>query len=323
MVEKKHSALALLDILTEWSDEDHPLTTRQMQDHLMNKYGLDLERRTLYSNISVLEQAGYVISKYEDNGKGYYLEEKQFDKGEILMLCNAVHASHYISEKQSSNLIKKLLKTLSKYEADEYRDNVYMPNTQKTSNLELMYTITMISEAIRDRKMIQFEYVHYNTDKKLEARREEPYVVEPRYIVYADSRPYLIATNKNHYDFTHYRIDRIKKAVELDENVKTLPKDMDAYQYARNKLFMYTGETGSVLFLCNESILDHMIDIFGTDVAIMKRDDGYFALRVSTSKQGAKYLAQQFLGSIEILEPEDLRQEFRKDLEQAVKKYKK
>ena len=321
MAEKKHSAIALLDILITYSDEEHILTTRQLQDYLKTIYDLDLERRTLYSNIDILEQAGYRISRYEDNGKGYYLEEKQFDKSEVLLLCNAIHSSHFISDRQSGRLIGKLLKTLSKYDAGEFKGNVYMPNMLKTPNQELMYNISLVSEAIRDNRMIQFTYMRYNTDRKMEPRREEPYVVEPRYIVYAETRPYLIATSPKYYDFVHYRLDRISRAILLDEKAKTLPKDKDAYEYARNKLFMFAGETESVMFLCHESVIDQMIDIFGTDAAIIKRDDEYFALRVSASRTGARFLAQQFMDKIEILEPEELRTEFRKELETVLEKY--
>jgi hypothetical protein len=86
---KKHIAFAILDILTTYTDEDHILTAKEIMDLLKAKYNIEIERRTIYSNIDVLEQAGYVISKFDDNGKGYYLQEKQFDKAEILLLCNA------------------------------------------------------------------------------------------------------------------------------------------------------------------------------------------------------------------------------------------
>lgn len=99
MAEKKQSVLALLVILTHYTDEDHILSTKELLSHLDNQYDLKLERRTLYANIDLLQQSGYAISRYEDNGKGYFLEEKQFDKGEVLLLCNALHASHFISAK--------------------------------------------------------------------------------------------------------------------------------------------------------------------------------------------------------------------------------
>lgn len=323
MAEKKHIAFAILDILTTYTDEDHILTAKEIMDLLKAKYNIEIERRTIYSNIDVLEQAGYVISKFDDNGKGYYLQEKQFDKAEILLLCNAIHASHFISKKQSNKLIKKLLKTQSKYEAKEFMGDIYLPSSIKTSNEELLYNIQLVSEAIRDKKMIQFDYMKYDEKKKLVPRREEPYIVEPRYIVYADSRAYLIATNPKYPDFVHYRMDRMSKGILIEQQMKKLPKIEDPYEYAKNKLFMYAGEMIPVTYLCEEKILDQMIDLFGRDVFISKREDGKFVLSTRTSRTGAKFLARQYLTSIEILQPEDLREEFTAELQSVLDNYKK
>lgn len=323
MAEKKYSALALLDILITYTDEDHILTAKEIQKHLIEKYDLDLERRTIYSNIEILEQNGYVISKYEDNGKGYYLEERQFEKSEILLLCNAIHSSHFISTKQSNTLIKKLLETLSQYQQKEFKDSVYMPNQQKTPNLELMYTIGTVSEAIRDKKALQFIYLKYDKNKQLVPRREEPYIVEPRYIVYSDTRPYMIVTSKNHPGFIHYRLDRMKQALILEEPVVPLPKNVDAYEYAKNKLFMYGGDMQSITFRCKERIMDQILDLFGQEIMVLPGKDDTFSITVSTSEAGAKILAQQYLDAIEIIYPKSLRKEFLTELEQKVKDYKK
>ena len=158
MAEKKQSVLALLDVLRRCSDEEHPLTVNEIKQHLENEYDLTLERRTIYSNIELLSQNGYEVSTYEDNRKGYYLLERQFDKGEVLLLCNAIHASHFISNKQSDELISKLLSTQSKYQAKEFQDKVYMANPLKTPNKQLLYTIETVSMAIRDHKKLQFIY---------------------------------------------------------------------------------------------------------------------------------------------------------------------
>ena len=323
MAEKKHSAFALLDILTIYTDEEHILTAKELMALLEAKYQLSIERRTLYSNIEILEQAGYKISKYDDNGKGYYLEEKQFDKAEMLLLCNALHASHFISSKQSNQIIHKLIKTQSKYEAQEFQGDIYLPNPVKTTNKELLYNIGIVSEAIRDSYMLQFDYMKYDYNKELVQRRKDPYIVEPRYIVYADMRAYLVATNPKYTNFVHYRLDRISHAVILEEKSKKLPNTMDPYEYARNKLFMYAGEEEIVTYRCEESILDAMIDTFGRNVLIMKQKDSTFLLSVHTSRQGAKYLAQQYLDSLEIVSPEDLREEFMKELENTLNRYKK
>ena len=322
MAEKKQTNLIILDILKEYSDADHILSVKDIQNALEIRCGLKLERRTVYSNIEMLRQAGYEISDYSDNGKGYYLAERQFDKGEVLLLCNAIHASHFISQKQSKKLIDTLLATQSKYDQKDFTDAVYMPNPQKTENRQLMYNIEIVSEAIRERKMLQFTYLKYGKDKKLVARRPDPYLVEPRYIVYADSKAYMIITSPHHEGFAHYRLDKVADAIILNEKSERLPKDMDAYEYARNKLFMYSGEMETVTLKCDEKIMDQMIDIFGTEMNVVFGDDGFFTINVRTSETGALYLAQQFMEYIEILSPAELREQFKANLKKAIRKYK-
>ena len=322
MAEKKQSNLLVLDILRENSDENHILSVKDIQALLEARYGLVLERRAIYSNLEILAQQGYEISDFKDNGKGYYLVSRQFDKGEVLLLCNAIHASHFISQKQSKKLIDALLATQSKYDQKEFTDKVYMPNPQKTENKQLMFNVEIVSEAIRERRMLQFTYLKYGKDKKLVARRPEPYLVEPRYIVYADSKAYMIITSPHHDGFTHYRLDKVADAIILNERSRKLPKAMDAYEYARNKLFMYSGEMETVTLRCDEKVMDQMIDIFGTEMNIAFGDDGFFTINVKTSETGALYLAQQFMEYLEIINPVELRDKFRSNLKSALKKYK-
>ena len=170
--------------------------------------------------------------------------------------------------------------------------------------------------------MLQFTYLKYGKDKKLVARRPEPYLVEPRYIVYADSKAYMIITSPHHDGFAHYRLDKVADAIVLNEKSKKLPKDMDAYEYARNKLFMYSGEMETITLKCDEKIMDQMIDIFGTEMNIAFGDDGFFTINVKTSETGALYLAQQFMEYLEIINPVELRDKFRSNLKTALKKYK-
>ncbi|MBO4358811.1 MAG: WYL domain-containing protein, partial [Erysipelotrichaceae bacterium] len=302
MAEKKQSLLALIEIMKKYSDERHPLTIKEIQNYLLNEYDINLDRRTLYASMELLRDFNYEVSEYD--GKGYYLIERQFEKGEILLLCNAVHASHFISAKQSDDLIKKLLNTQSKYQQSEFRDKVYMANPLKTPNRQLLLNIEEVSDAIRDSRQLSFRYMRYDSSKQLVERRPEPYIVEPRYIVYADSRPYLIVTSQNHEGFIHYRLDRMKDVRVLKEKSRILPKQSDPYEYARNKLFMYTGETYMVTYRCKESVMDHMIDIFGTDLLVIPDKEDTFIIKVRTSEQGALYLAQQFMENITIVEPE-------------------
>ena len=84
MAEKKQSLLALIEILKKHSDENHVLSIKDIQSHLLNKYDIELDRRTLYTSKELFRDFGYEISEYD--GNGYYLMERQFEKAEILLL---------------------------------------------------------------------------------------------------------------------------------------------------------------------------------------------------------------------------------------------
>lgn len=321
MADKKELPLALLEILRQDTDENHILSTKELTALLEKRYDLTLERRTLYANIELLKKYGFKISTWQENGFGYYMEEHQFDKSEVLLLCNAIHSSHFISASESKHLIDKLLSTLSREQQKEYKDQVFLPNNRKTNNETLMKTIYTVSSAIHNRKAIRFTYLKYDQNKKLVPRREEPYEVEPRYIVYQDSRPYLISTSDHHTGFAPYRLDRITKIELTDKKIPPMPKDIDAYEYTKNLYFMFNDEKVSAVLRCEKRILDHVIDVFGTDSRIIDHDSDHFDILIHGSETGIILFAQQYLDAAEITEPEFLRAEMRARIKKASKQY--
>lgn len=320
MADKKELPLAMLELLIRYTDEEHSLSTSELKQYLEQEYDLTLERRTLYANMDLLKKYGHDISTWQENGFGYFLKSHQFTKSEVLLLCNAIHSSHFISQKESSQLIRKLLSTLSIYDRKEYTDKVYLPNPKKTENEKLLDNLSLISQAIRERSPIRFDYLRHRTDKTLYSPRT--YEVEPRYIVYQDSRAYLIVTSDHHEGFAHYRIDRIT-GIDIieDRKFRALPKEMDAYEYAKNMFYMFNDEKVHASLRCEKRVLDYMIDTFGSDVMILPVDDDYFDIHIRGSRTGILLFAQQYIDAVTILEPEDLRREMKERLNRAADNY--
>ena len=84
---------------------------------------------------------------------------------------------------------------------------------------------------------------------------------------------------------------------------------------------MYSSEQIHVRLQCENRIMDQMIDIFGTEMKILKQDAESFIASVLVNKQGVLFLAQQFMEAIEIIEPEDLRETMKEQLKLTLKKY--
>jgi len=67
----------ILDILKE-SDEDNTITAHQITEKL-KLYGISAERKSVYDCIRVLIDNGYDINLCQDNKKGYFLGEREFE----------------------------------------------------------------------------------------------------------------------------------------------------------------------------------------------------------------------------------------------------
>lgn len=320
-MEKQLCTYALKEILEEHTDHSKTIRAKEIIDILEDLYDMKISRKKLYSSLRQLETLGNTII-YDPHSKGYKLENRPFSKGEVFILCNAVHASNFISQEISKALIDKLLKTLSKTDRNEYNDEVFKPNPKKVENNELMHNIEIASSAISKHKKMSFRYMHYNRDKELRPVSESVILIEPRYICYVDGRPYLIIEGGREPGFMHFRLDRICDAKVSSKNCILPFNRIDAYEYANNKLFMFAGKDVKVTIRCKKRVLDTMIDLFGRSIMLRDIDADHYEFSVTVNDNGIVFLAQQYLDVIEIISPFDVRNRVKQALIPAVTSYK-
>lgn len=319
-MEKQLCCYALLKILREGTDEDHVMKTRDILGRLELDADMQIGRHKLYSAIRQLRDLGEDIV-YDRHEKGYYLASRPLTKGEVFMLCNAIHASNFITQDQSKILIDHLLWYLNKYDRKEYHDAVFKPNPRKTDNEELMYNIEKASEAIRRGKKMSFDYMHYNREKDFEICNHSSVVIEPRYICYEDGRPYLVVEGGIMPGYMHYRLDRICNARVTEEKCTIPYEQVDAYEYSSNKLFMFAGKMIRATIRCKKRVLDAMIDIFGRDIKLIDIDDEHYQFTVTVNENGIVFLAQQYLDAVTIVEPQDIKDKVKRSIICASKEY--
>lgn len=323
MADTRTYALAIYEILKDNSDENHILTNPEIIYLLNINYGIDIDRQTVLNNIKALIQFGIDISTYTENRKGYYLIDRDFEDSEIHLLCNCIHSAHYIPEKASADMIKKLCSKQSKYKRKSFVNQVYIKNYKKTKNKELLYNIDIINEAISKNRVIEFHYYTYDYTKKLVLKREKKYAVNPYYIIQGNDNLYLICKSINHDDISHYRIDKMQN-ITISENFSTqLKQSFDPYDYAKSKKFMFSGEVIKITLHCHKRMLDDLIDQFGDNITINPdvKDSEYFFVRLESSKQGIIYFALQYLNFCEIVEPKEIRNELLEILKKKIELY--
>ena len=152
---QKMKLLHILRVLNEKTDENHYMTAAQLIEEL-EKEGIRAERKSIYSDISELTDYGYDIIhvKSRTNG-GYYMGSREFELAELKLLVDAVQASKFITIKKSADLIKKIEKLTSVYEAKSLQRQVYVRSRIKTDNESIYYNIDDIHNAIQNNKKIK------------------------------------------------------------------------------------------------------------------------------------------------------------------------
>ena len=131
---RKVKLLKLLELLRQHTDEQHPLTTNQTCAAL-EEMGIPCDRRTLAQDIAVLNELGYeIMVTTVGHENAYYVEDRSFSLPELKILMDAVHASSFITEKKSTELIEKLADLAGSHRAEVLKRNMVCFNTRKHRN---------------------------------------------------------------------------------------------------------------------------------------------------------------------------------------------
>lgn len=318
---KKLALLRILEIYQKYSNSEHVLTYDDIARRLLQEYGIEIERKAIGRNVSMLREAGYdiVLSRY-----GSYLAERAFDDAELRLLIDGILSSKHISETHSRQLIEKLSALSNVYFRSHIKNIYSVGDWSKTENNTLFYNISIVYEAIENLKQIRFDYNKYWTDKKL--HRSAIHTVSPYQLLLHNQRYYLMAYNEKWKHIAFYRMDRITKIGIIDEPItplRTIPGCENGIDYRKisgGLPYMFSDNAEIITFYAKPEIVDQIIDWFGYDVEF-KEEDEWILVTVYASPNAMEYWALQYLNYIEIITPAHLRKRIQNDLKIALDKY--
>ena len=310
MLTEKAIAICLLEVLNEYSDENHILSMGDITSKIEQLYGLKPDRRTIYSALETLVELGYDISFYKENGKGYYIRDRHLETSEVHLLSDAICAFPFISEKQTAQLLKKVQTLVSIYERRNIKNLTVIRADQKTINKQVFLNIEMLDEAIEQKRKVTFDYFDYGVDKQLHKRREKKYKVNPYALVYNNEHYYLVCIMSKQENVSMYRLDRMQNVEMTDIPLDEMEQNFNPHNAVRNTVYAHTGEIKSIEMLIEpKMILNDVIDKFGVNVILCEEADGRIRVRMKASEKGMKYWALQYLQSVEIVAPAELRED--------------
>ncbi len=209
---QKLKLLYLAKIMQEQTDDSHALTMPEIIAEL-GKYDIEAQRKSVYDDLDALDLFGIEILKYQEGFRTYYhCGDRDFEIAELKLLVDAIQSSKFLTEKKTKELIKKLEKSISIYDAKLLDREVKVNGRVKNMNESIYYTIDAIYSAISENKSIQFKYFSWNVKGEEEFRRDGAfYEVSPWALHFDDERYYLIAFDHERKEMRHYRVDKMRE----------------------------------------------------------------------------------------------------------------
>lgn len=313
--------LFIQNILSEKTNEEHPITIAQIIALLESRYGIVAHRTTVSDDLQVLQEAGMDIVKVRSTQSKYFLAGRQFEVPEIKILLDAVLSSKMLTENKSIALSEKLLSLTDCHTAAALRQGLRSIEGDKPANEKIYYIIDAITRAILRRKKISFHYFRYNEQKERVLRHEgESYVFSPYTLVWNGDYYYLVGISARHEGVSTFRVDRIAECpVILEEEAAAMPAGFDISRYLQQTFRMFDAKHRTVRLLCANDTMDALIDRFGEDITAEAYDKNTFIATVDIAVSHIFYnWIFGFCGKIRILSPQDVQETYKQMLRDAL-----
>ena len=312
---RKVKLLKLLELLRKRTDEQHPMTTSEICA-AMDELGIPCDRRIIKQDVDNLNDLGYeVMVTMVGHEKAYYVEDRSFSLPELKILIDAVHASSFITEKKSEELIEKLAALAGEHRAEVLKRNMVCFNTRKHSNEKILYTIDTLEEAILTQKKIIFLYFDLDENgQRVYRRGGHHYVVEPVALVFNEDNYYLTSYASRHDSTSNYRVDRMDAVEIIDEpcGEKAVALRDQVAAYTEQAFKMFGGQLEDVALEFDRVLIGVVYDKFGESVKMIPSGENRciatVKVRISPVFWGWLF---QFAGQMDIISPAKLKEEYR------------
>lgn len=306
---QKMKAYLVMQYLLRHTDESHAQDAPKICAYL-EEIGIEAERRSIYTDIEEInkvlwmEENGCTLSEAEEDLKdetnraivystkqrGFYVQRRRHELLDVQLLAECINAAKFIPQRDVNRLADMVCELVSEADAKKIRNESLVVDRVKTLNKGVLYNISTLHDAMAAEldgaphtpEKVSFHYLtHQINDLEKPVERRRKYVVSPYQLIIDNGNYYLLAFDDAKQDVRTFRVDRMKNVVrESDPRAgKDVFKKLDMKTYTQRVFAMYGGEMKRVQLRFINSLLDTVIDRFGTkDAHYAKADDRHFVV---------------------------------------------
>lgn len=315
----KERIIQMVHLFQNQTDEEHPISTFEVIEYFKG-LGAIIDRKTIREDVDTLNACGIEIIILAGRPNRYYFADRKFQLPELKLLVDAVEGSKFITAKKSGELVAKITSMASMGQAEELNRHLYTVGRIKPENENIYYVIDAIFRAIQAERKISFQYFRFDAHgERIPKHGGELFIPSPYAMLYNEDKYYVLGYYELFDKITTFRVDRMGIPNVLAEPARETPEGFDPVDYAVNVFSMYEGSLETVELLCENSVMDAIIDRFGEEADTRTADSGHFIVRAGVSVSQTFFAwVFQFTGKVQILGPASVKEQYREMLQAAL-----
>ena len=277
--------IATINVINKYSDENHPMTTKDIQDKLdEDGYDFQIDFRAVKKYVEFYNTAykeDVILCTKEGRTLHFYNTNLYLDPIEAKVIVDLIFSSDFLTLKTKQNYKKRMQALFSIYYKD-YFEKVLDLHVTKNENPQVFYEeLELIAQAISQRKMIRFIYQKPAIGKKPKPKENE---LAPIDTIFTNNEYYLLCQGaRNPKECILYRMDYVKN-VEIieDKTFHFTQRQLHAFNKTlKNMTYMFSqGNLEAIELTFKKEVYTNMIDKFGNSIRPKKIDDDTYKVNV-------------------------------------------
>ena len=317
---KKALSLCILRVLEQHASKAQPLSTRHIIAYLKDDFGMIAERKAVGRNLLLLQEMGFGLSTYQENGKGYYLEAAAQPAPQREPAAPDPAALDAYLRAPRSPETEQAVRTL--------QDDVpiYISDAERVrQDASVFDTLAILKAAIRTGMQVSFRYLTVLPNGKKAPQHETPFSVSPYALFLAEGAYYVIVSVSGYGRLLHYRCDLMEDLKLTDQPVRecsTMVECMNGLDVAAyvNRTVYHTDVKETHTVLCAEHLAGDLLDAFGDTVRLKPEGETIRAEIDAPWEQIHRFLGNH-LKHATLLAPAWRRAQIREELLSALSTY--
>lgn len=292
---------------------------------------LECHPRTVYRDLEALQIAGFPIYTERVEGKNLWslLDTVKhqipvpFSLPELIALYFGLNMLKVFKDTVFYNSLKSLSQKIKATLPPE--STKYLESLEQTLHIgikpykpyaKFREIINRVNDAATNRKTI--EIIYHTMSRKSTARRR----VDPYRVWFFNGSFYLIGYCHKREEVRIFALDRIKMLHETKETFE-VPGDFSLDEFMGQSFGVFKGEPVEVKIWFSTEVAGYIKEkIWHEGQRIQQQDDGSIIFEVNAEGiQEIKFWVMSWGSHAEVLEPESLREEVRKELESMIERY--